>query len=46
MLRRRLWADGVLRSLRDLRNGYQTGAAFSLLQAAGTVSGAVQALRW
>jgi glycosyltransferase involved in cell wall biosynthesis len=45
MLRRRLWADGVLRSLRDLRNGYQTGAAFSLLQAAGTVSGAVQALR-
>ena len=46
MLRRRLWSDGVLRSLRDLRNGYQTGAAFSLLQAAGTVSGAVQTLRW
>jgi glycosyltransferase involved in cell wall biosynthesis len=46
MLGRRLWSDGVLRSLRDLRAGYQTGAAFSLLQAAGTLSGAVQALRW
>jgi GT2 family glycosyltransferase len=46
LLRRRLWTDGVLRSARDLRAGYQTGAAFALLQAAGTASGAVQALGW
>lgn len=46
LLCRRVLGDGVLRSGRDLLAGYQTGAAFSLLQAAGTVSGAAQAACW
>ena len=46
LLGQRLWADGVGRALSDLRHGYQSGAAASLLQAAGALSGALQAARW
>ena len=46
LLAQRIFKDGFLRSGRDLLAGYQTGAAFSLLQAIGTVSGAAQAAGW
>lgn len=46
LLRQRLWADGVRRAAGDLRDGYQSGALASLLQAAGAASGAAQALAW
>lgn len=46
LLRQRLWDDGLRRAAGDLRDGYQSGALASLLQAAGAASGAVQALRW
>lgn len=40
LLRIGLWDNGVRRAGRDLRNGYQTGVASSLLRAAGVAIGA------
>ena len=42
LLAQRLWADGLGRAGRDLRAGYQTGAAASALQAAGAAAGALR----
>lgn len=42
MLLARTWEDGVLQAWRDLRAGYEVGAARSLLRGAGAVAGSVR----
>lgn len=42
LLRIGLWDNGLRRAARDLRNGYQTGAASSVLRAAGVAAGAAR----
>jgi glycosyltransferase involved in cell wall biosynthesis len=44
MLARRLWDDGLLRAWRDLRSGYETGAASNLLRVAGVATGAARGM--
>ncbi|HEX4868975.1 MAG TPA: glycosyltransferase [Acidimicrobiales bacterium] len=46
LLRQRLWTDGLRRAAADLADGYQTGAAACLLQAAGSAIGATRAALW
>jgi GT2 family glycosyltransferase len=45
MLLDRLWAHGVAQAWRDLRNGFEAGAAADLARAAGTLAGAARGWR-
>lgn len=45
VLRRGLWRNGVHRAWRDLRNGYQAGAASSLVRVGGVLVGAALGVR-
>jgi hypothetical protein len=45
LLRARLWRDGFRHALKQLRAGYETGAAADALRAVGVAIGAVRASR-
>jgi glycosyltransferase involved in cell wall biosynthesis len=45
VLLRGLWDNGVRRAWRDLRNGYQTGAASSLVRTGGVAVGVARGVR-